>query len=148
MWKGCKLLSVVTDTFQINMSIAREVKELAPRIKVLVGGVHATLLPKLTLSYPQVDAVCVGEGEYPTLAYVQNLDAILEGKSPLLKGLVYKQNDRLVGNYTHYTTNEDLDKLPFPDKDLFYNQDSSMKSHYFVQCTRGCPFVCSYCINE
>src|SRR3990167_3109254 len=31
-------LSLLTDTFKINMSIAEEVKKLNPRIKVLVGG--------------------------------------------------------------------------------------------------------------
>lgn len=141
-------LSLLTDTFQINMAIADEVKKLNPKIRVLTGGVHAELLPELILSYPQVDALCVGEGEFPTLDYIQNMDAISEGESPLLKGIVYKQNGRLIGDYTFYTINEDLDKLPFPDKDLFYNEDPSMKSHYFVQCSRGCPFVCSFCINN
>lgn len=141
-------LSLLTDTFQINMAIAKEVKRLEPRIKILVGGVHAGLLPELTLSYPQVDALCVGEGEHATLAYMQHFDAIVKGERPVIKGLVYKQNGHLVGDPAHYAVNEDLDKLPFPDKDLFYDQDPSMKSHYFVQCSRGCPFVCSYCIND
>lgn len=141
-------LSLLTDTFQINMAIAKEVKKLDSRIKVLVGGVHAGLLPEVTLTYPQVDALCVGEGEFTTLAYLQNLDAILEGESPFIKGIVYKQNGRLIGDPTYYTVNEDLDKLPFPDKDLFYSQDPSMKSHYFAQCSRGCAFACSYCIND
>lgn len=141
-------LSLLTDTFQINMAIAAEVKTINPHIKILAGGVHAGLLPELTLSYPQIDAVCIGEGEFPTLAYVQNLDAIINGDSPELKGVVYKQNGRLIGDFKRYTINESLDNLPFPDKTLFYNEDPSMKSHYFVQCSRGCPFICSYCIND
>lgn len=141
-------LSLLTDTFKINMAIAEEVKKLNPKIKVLVGGVHAELLPQLTMSYPQVDALCMGEGEFPTLAYMQNLDFISQGGSPIIRGMVYKQNGSLVGDYTLCTVNEDLDRLPVPDKDLFYNEDPSMKSHYFVQCSRGCPFVCSFCIND
>jgi len=141
-------LSLLTDTFKVNMTIAEEVKKLNPEINVIVGGVHATLLPELTLSYPQVDALCIGEGEFTILAYMQNLDAILGGRSPFLNGIVYKQNGRLIGNVNSYSVNEDLNNLPFPDKDLFYNEDPSMKSHYFVQCSRGCPFVCSYCIND
>src|SRR3989338_9352430 len=50
-------LSLLTDTFQINMAIAREVKKLNPNIKILAGGVHAGLLPELTLTYHQIDAV-------------------------------------------------------------------------------------------
>src|SRR5208283_2236771 len=141
-------LSLLTDTFQINMSIAQKVKQIAPEVKVLAGGVHATLLPELTLNYPQIDALCLGEGEFPTLAYMQNLDAILEGESPVIRGLVYKQRGSLVGDLKDYYFNENLDSLPIPDKELFYREDPSMKSHYFVQCSRGCPFICSYCIND
>lgn len=141
-------LSLLTDTFQINMAIARNVKKLNPRIKILAGGVHASLLPELTMSYPQVDAISIGEGEFSTLDYMRNLDAILNRESPVLKGIVYKQNDRLIGDFSDYRVCEDLDRIPFPDKELFYNEDPSLKSHYFVQCSRGCPFICSFCIND
>lgn len=141
-------LSLLTDTFQINMAIAREVKNLNPGIRIIVGGVHAGLLPELTLNYPPVDALCIGEGEFPMLAYVQNLEAILNRESPVVKGVVYKQDGRLIGDFKRYIINESLDNLPFPDKALFYNEDPSMKSHYFVQCSRGCPFICSYCVND
>jgi radical SAM superfamily enzyme YgiQ (UPF0313 family) len=141
-------LSLVTDTFHANMEIARYVKKQNPRVRVLAGGVHATLLPELTLGYPQVDAVCIGEGEYPTLEYVLHLNSIAEGSSPLIHGIVYKQNGKLVGELGTYYLNRNLDDLPLPDKDLFYCEDPSMRSHYFVQCSRGCPFCCSFCIND
>ena len=140
-------LSFLTDTFQINMSIAKEVKNCS-EVKVLAGGVHATLLPELTLNYPQIDALCIGEGEFSTPAYLQNLDAISNGESPVIEGLVYKQRGGLIGDLKDYSLNKNLDSLPFPDKELFIRKIPSMKSHYFVQCSRGCPFICSYCIND
>ncbi len=141
-------LSLLTDTFQVNMAVAAEVKKLNPEIKVLAGGVHAGLLPKLTLGFSQVDAVCIGEGEFSALDYIQNLDAISSGETPLLNGAVYKQNGCFIGDFTNYTTIEDVDSFPFPDKELFYSQDPSMQSHYFVQCSRGCPYRCSFCVND
>ncbi|GJQ57626.1 MAG: radical SAM protein [Candidatus Scalindua sp. AMX11] len=141
-------LSLLTDTFQVNMTVAAEVKKLNPEIKVLAGGVHAGLLPELTLGFPQIDAVCIGEGEFSTLDYMQNFAAISNGVTPVLNGVVYKQNGCCIGDLTNYTTNEDLDSFPFPDKDLFYRQDPSMQSHYFVQCSRGCPYRCSFCVND
>lgn len=141
-------LSLLTDTFQVNMTIAAHVKRINPDIKVLAGGVHASLLPELTLKYPQVDAVAVGEGEFSTLNYIQNLDAISSGASPVIKGIVYKQGSSRIGDIGSYIINDDLDILPYPDKDIFYDEDPSMKSHYFVQCSRGCPFTCSFCIND
>ncbi|MDP2922714.1 MAG: radical SAM protein [Candidatus Omnitrophota bacterium] len=141
-------LSLLTDTFRANMAIAGIVKELDPKIQVLAGGVHTSLLPQLTLNYPQIDAISIGEGEFTVLNYIRNLSAILNEEIPFIKGIVYKQNGKLIGNFSDYTVNEELDSIPFPDKDLFYNEDPSMKSHYFVQCSRGCPFVCSFCIND
>lgn len=141
-------LSILTDTFQVNMNVAKEVKNINSRIKILVGGVHAELLPELTLEYPQVDALCIGEGEYSVLAFVQNLDEICKGARPLVNGVVYKHDGQLIGSLTDYVLNERLDDLPFPDKELFYNEEPSMKSHYFIQTTRGCPYKCSFCIND
>ena len=36
-------------------------------IRVVCGGVHATLLPEEVISFSGVDMVCVGEGEHPML---------------------------------------------------------------------------------
>lgn len=141
-------MSLLTDSFRSNMAIAEEVKRLDPGINILAGGVHASLLPELTLGYPQIDALCAGEGEMPVLAYMHGLDAILSGKEEVIDGIVYKQDGRLVGDPKRYAINNDLDDLPYPDKSIFYDADPSMKSHYFVQCSRGCPFKCSFCIND
>jgi radical SAM superfamily enzyme YgiQ (UPF0313 family) len=44
----------------------------------------------------------------------------------------------------------DLDRLPFPDRDLLfsldsYTRDSPMK---IVFTSRGCPYLCTYCFNH
>jgi radical SAM superfamily enzyme YgiQ (UPF0313 family) len=141
-------LSLLTDTFKANMVIAAMVKELNPEIKILAGGVHTSLLPQLTLNYPQIDAISIGEGEFTVLNYINSIETIAKGDSPFIKGIVYKQGAKAIGSFCEYSINEKLDSIPFPDKDLFYREDPTMKSHYFVQCSRGCPFVCSFCIND
>ena len=42
----------------------------------------------------------------------------------------------------------DLDELPFPDKALFYEKVPYFSSVYTIMASRGCPFSCSYCINN
>jgi radical SAM superfamily enzyme YgiQ (UPF0313 family) len=141
-------LSLLTDTFQANLSIAEEVKRISPEVKVLVGGVHATLLPRLTMQYHVVDALCIGDGELPTLEYVQWLDRIAHGERPEIEGIVYKDGGTHVGSFSSYASNKDLDALPLPDKELFYAKDPSMATYYYIQSARGCPYKCSYCIND
>jgi len=141
-------LSLLTDTFYININIASEVKKLSSDIKILAGGPHAILLPELTLNYPQIDAVCIGEGEFPLLNYINKLDQIFQGENPDIEGIVYKHNNNFIGDFNKYYINENLDDLPYPDKDLFFNEDPSMKEHYIILSSRGCPYFCSYCMNS
>jgi radical SAM superfamily enzyme YgiQ (UPF0313 family) len=41
-----------------------------------------------------------------------------------------------------------LDDLPFPDKDLFYDRLPYLQEAYTVMTGRGCPHRCTYCCND
>src|SRR3989338_10968182 len=42
--------------------VARRIKEISPETLIIIGGVHATAVPKETLmQFPPFDVVCVGE---------------------------------------------------------------------------------------
>ena len=56
------------------LTIAKIVKEKYPESKVIMGGVHATLLPEEVLRNPAVDFAVVGEGEYSFLDLLQALN--------------------------------------------------------------------------
>ena len=44
---------------------------------------------------------------------------------------------------------EDLDTIPFPDKDLFWKDIPGIwKSCYILVVSRGCSFNCTYCFNS
>jgi radical SAM superfamily enzyme YgiQ (UPF0313 family) len=43
---------------------------------------------------------------------------------------------------------DDLDSLPFPDKDLFYKIYHGFFEDYYTISSRGCPFACTYCGNN
>jgi len=141
-------LSLLTDTLRVGLRLAGEVKRIRPRVRVLAGGVHASLLPERTLGHPQVDAVCLGEGESSAPEYLRCLDRIAGGESPGIPGILYRQGGRTVGDPRAYGRIRDLDSLPFADKELFYDCDPSLRSHYFLSGSRGCPFACSYCVND
>ncbi len=115
-------------------------KHLAPRrIFSIAGGVHPTLSPLDLVDY--VDCVCIGEGEGTILEIVQ-------GK-PLaeISNLCYKNGD-IYNNPTRPFL-EDLDSLPFSDRELFDYQKALDQDHRAdFMAGRGCPFRCTYCINN
>ena len=109
-------ISILTSTAMRGYEIARKF----PREKVIIGGVHATLLPEEALEFAR--QVVVGEAE-------EVIVDVVEGKitDPIVQG-------RPVNN---------LDKLPFPDFSLIkgYKTDRLMP----ISTSRGCPFDCTFC---
>ena len=115
----------------------------------ICGGVHATLCPDDVISINGIDTTCLGEGEEALLELCRRL----EGKQDIsdiaslwvkdeAKGEVYKNP---LGPLC-----QDLDRLPFPDRQVFPYADSFdlkfMKRGVFM-ASRGCPYNCSYCCS-
>jgi hypothetical protein len=55
--------SVVEDAFPLARRLLSALRDYPGR--VIVGGVFATFAPDKVIAHPAVDAVCIGEGEYP-----------------------------------------------------------------------------------
>ena len=85
--------------------------------------------------------LCVGEGE-------QALDELLKNpQSTNIKNIWFKQNSQIIKNPCRPLI-DDLDSLPFPDKDLFYEIYPGFFEDYYTISSRGCPFACTYCGNN
>jgi radical SAM superfamily enzyme YgiQ (UPF0313 family) len=120
----------------------RRIKAEFPGIYTIMGGPHVTFYPK-TVEESTLDAVCVGEGDE---AWPEFLRAFEKGGD--LTGI-----DNIVtrrgGNGNIRPFYEDLDKLPFPDRELFYETTEMgawpLKS---FMASRGCPYNCTYCFNH
>ncbi|HII29991.1 hypothetical protein AUJ69_01655 [Candidatus Woesearchaeota archaeon CG1_02_47_18] len=113
---------------------------------IICGGVHATIAPEDVIS-AGFDGVCIGEGELP----LAELAAMIElGKDFLhVRNFWFRSGEGVIKNRTGLLV-EELDTLPFPDYSIF-----DMKSYLAardgqldVKTSRGCPFSCSYCINN
>lgn len=132
-----------TGEHKIYFGFNQELKARYPHIKTIMGGPHATFFPERTLIDAKLDAVCIGEGDY---AFSEFLDYMGEGKD--FSGLENIMTDPKIMPKLRPLV-QDLDSLPFSDRDIFYNEDSSGKSslkHFFI--SRGCPYNCTYCFNE
>lgn len=133
--------SVFTLNYQRALKLSRLLKKKSPSTPILFGGIHPTSVPEIVIKEKSVDMVCIGEGE-------QALDEFLrKPKSTKIKNIWFKQKNKIIKNPCRPLIN-DLDTLPFPDKDLFYKIYPGFFEDYYTISSRGCPFACTYCGNN
>jgi radical SAM superfamily enzyme YgiQ (UPF0313 family) len=143
-------ISILTATVYTTWEMARVVREVAPRAKVIVGGMHCSALPENTLEEPAVDYGVVGEGED---TFREFLIALKEKRDPSgIANLVWRKDGTVVVNPRRPALT-DLDSIPFPARDIFDNSKYSMNVNRrasdskstTVITSRGCPYGCIFC---
>ncbi len=137
------LSPLVTD-IQWAMEQVAEIKKHSDALVVL-GGTHVTLNPEETLAHPDVDVICLGEGEHPLLELAEAVDSGTSWSS--IPNLWLKLNGETRRNDLRDLV-EDLDSLPYPDRAL-YSTYPELRSwgKRPLHIGRGCPYSCSYCHN-
>jgi len=128
------------------IEVATAAKKSLPKLPVIFGGWHPTLLPDETLSEPYVDIVVRGQGEITLLEVVTSLAEkkfLREVKGISWKtGCIHTHNpDRPV---------QQLDTLPIPafdltDFDAYEKLSGERKLAYATSI--GCPYACNYCTD-
>lgn len=106
----------------------------------IAGGIHPTVMPDDVVDH--VDCLCIGEGEQAIL------DLASGNSLQNIASLVYKENGHICKN-TIRPFLQDLDQLPFPDRELFDYQkalDQDHRADFMVG--RGCAYRCTYCVNN
>jgi len=128
--------------------IKKLVDNVPQGIFTICGGPHPTSYPMCIEDVPRLDAVCIGEGEYPLLELVNDLKAGRDFSK--IKNLWVRIGENIIKNETRPFI-ADLDELPFEDRELF-NHQKSIDLYGFAQVrvltTRGCPYQCTYCANR
>lgn len=137
--------TAVCNEYKFIAETAKYLKKLYPNIYLLVGGPHITLAPEKVIK-DSFDALCIGEGEYPTLELVQQLE---RGQKPSgIKNLWIKKDEAEIEKNSTRNFIQNLDDLPFPDRDMWQKWILYRKSRHSVLVSRGCPFLCTYCSNH
>ncbi len=132
-----------TETYPNALVIARLVKEHDPRIPVIFGGPHASIVPLDALAEPNVDFVAVGEGEQTAAELVRALE---EGADSATLGLVAGLGHKVDGVPTLNAPREPLDSADIgrPARQLlsleFYED-----AHNVLASRGGCPYRCPFC---
>lgn len=137
--------TAVASEYPFIASIARKIKEKYPSIYLIAGGCHVSLNPEQAIS-DAFDAVCVGEGEYPTLELVKQLEKCKEPSA--IANLWFKRKTEIEKNPTGAFL-EDLDLIPFPDREMWQKWIYPVsQTKHSILLGRGCPYLCTYCCNH
>jgi len=135
--------------------ILRRLKEAAPRIRVLLHGLHPSALPERTMKEEAADFVCEGEGFYTLPAL---LDALAAGETGLSRvpGLWYREGEA-IRSTPRAPLFPDLDLLPRPAWDLLpmaryrahnwhcFGEIGRRQPYGVIYTNLGCPYNCTFC---
>jgi len=135
--------SSISNLYPYVKQMARLLKKEL-NVPAIIGGIHATVLPEFVINEDCFDIVCVGEGEF---AMLELADRMRQGRDfSDIDNLWVKRGGDIVRNRERPLI-DDLNGLPFPDKDLFYNKGAFWRSVQ-VSSSRGCPYHCTFCMNS
>lgn len=115
-------ISVLTKAAYHTYNIADRFRQRG--VKVVLGGIHATVLPEEALQH--ADAVVIGEGEG---SWPQLLQDFQEGSMRK----VYKAK-----------SSYPVETLPFPRRELLRHPELYATTKV-ITATRGCPYNCTFC---
>jgi len=137
--------TAVATQYPFIVEAARYIRGQRPDLSQIVGGVHVSLNPAQALA-DGFDAVCVGEGEYPTLEFAAQLDC---GVRPSGVANLWIRTPGGVERNPPRPFLEPLDALPLADRALWDEWlDHSRPPVHMVLLGRGCPYQCTYCCNH
>ena len=132
--------------YNFILKIAEYVRSRYPNIFLFIGGVTCFIAPEESM-LEVFDALCIGEGEYPTLELVQQLS---QGLNPSgIANLWIKHNGKIEKN-PNRPFFKNIDSLPFPDREmsLEWTDSTAKNTPHVILIGRGCPFMCTYCCNH
>jgi len=115
------------------------------KCKIIFGGPHATFSPDI-IHEPQVDIICRGEGEHAIVELADKMDSGSDYTRTL--NCWFKKGAEIIQNDQRFLI-ENLDILPYPDRELYVRKYSFLKMSLKVfMAGRGCPFECTFCFNH
>jgi radical SAM superfamily enzyme YgiQ (UPF0313 family) len=135
---------VVSGSHSWALQTMRAVKNSCS-VFTVIGGPHPTFFPDVVQD-EGLDAICIGEADDAILELCSKID----GKEDLstIRNLWIKKGEDVVRNDVRPLF-EDLDSLPYPDREIYYKYKilrNSPSKHFITG--RGCPFNCAFCCNK
>ena len=141
-----------------SLALAKRVKRNSPDTFIVFGGPNCEGIMGVEMirQFPFIDAVVSGEGD---IVFPELVQRALEGKSLSdLPGVYTQTGPPPIPNNGHYPNapiQQDMDALPYPDYDDFFEQFEKNRNHLSplqslpIETSRGCwwgeKMGCTFC---
>lgn len=124
--------------------LIRRTRRDHPHLRLVAGGQVPTFLPEFFLGPDGADAVVCYEGEE---SFPELVGRLAEGRSfEDVRGLAYLDDSGRVVRTPERPPIEDLDALPFPDREgSLHRSQHTDGLMACVETMRGCPHGCVFC---
>lgn len=135
----------MSNYWQYVKGLSRKIKKqpALKNIPIFLGGPHAIVCPSSIQESEDMTGFCIGEGEY---AFLEIVGKISKGEDFSNTTNFYFNSKRGVIKNEMRMLIENLDELPFPNRDVF--PKTAFENYANFTFSRGCPFSCSYCGNS
>jgi radical SAM superfamily enzyme YgiQ (UPF0313 family) len=152
--------SFISVSLEPTKECIRIVKEINPKIVIIVGGPHVSGVPEDTFEFlKEADFGFQGEADRGLPLLLDRLSSGALHNLSEIPGLIWRNNSKIIVNPPEFI--ENLDSLGFPSWDLI-RPDSYVRSFYLhphippeileennfsapISVTRGCPYNCIFC---
>ena len=138
-------VTVVEDTWPQARRMLESISDYpAP---VIVGGVFPSLASDIPIAHPDVDMICLGEGEHAIIELAVRLTTGEDHST--VPNLWVKKDGKIVKNPMRPPA--DLNDVPFGDFDLFEKErfyrpmQGEVVRMVPIETDRGCPYTCRFC---
>lgn len=153
-------ITCYTPEYYEVLNLARKIKEINPKAKIIVGGIHPTLYPEELLKEENspINFEIIGEGE-ETLFELVNSIKNRKNNFSKIKGITYlnKKTKKIIKTPLR-PVQENLDLISYPDYDQLDMEYYTNASPYairgcflrsvYILATRGCPSSCTFCVAK
>jgi len=143
--------STLSSSGRTAAMIAREVKKENPDLTTVFGNYHATFNAERILeTYPFVDIIVRGEGEYTSLELAECLKK--NGSLKNVMGITFRKRKQIVSTPDRPLLKK-IDSLPFPNRELLpieyhstiVGANIAPKRFTSIISSRGCVYRCRFC---
>ena len=138
-------LTVWSAAFDIVQILTERIKDkISADILVIAGGHHASAAPDELAEIKSIDLVVREEGE---LIFKEIIEKYSENSEITgVKGISYYDEDlKKVVHNPDMPLIQDLDSLPFPERNSSFLEKAPPSYYCRVITSRGCPFSCIFC---
>lgn len=144
------MFGTVTPAFLTVVEWLKAIKQHFPNVPIILGGPHAAIFPRETLTHKVIDYVIVGEAWHTLPELLDSLKN--KGDLSNVKGIGFRNGEEILITAPRERI-KSWEGIPFPARDLLPNFKytstiSKRKPVTSIITAQGCPFKCTYCAAD